>query len=642
MFDFYDDIYSGTLKRKVNILSFFQNTGLKIAKAIDRSFLQYLKNLFKDLRAGNEPLRKVFKVYEKPVGPEESIKKTNAMEQSLKKAELKKIFERNFNQMQNINEIIIEDVGTENNLQREIEEFFKENQPKNKGWLFRKSQENGTNWQNLFFCLINNNTKLISLNPKNLKKALNIANIQIHKCNFLECLPHEQILYKNNKKIVKKTSESEENSKKTFFIVDLVNMKTYLIRSDESMAILSVINFYISKNKTSTKQNVNSLIQIIETVEPYYSGIIEIACCKKHDLGTFHSDLKNYSFKSQFLEIKSNKLLIYKYALKDTLNILEYDLKVQDSVENKGQGFMFSLEKKTTPISPPDFENDNNMKSMKESFVVFNTLCTHENGASNAKIEASKNLNNNKNDNKNDKILKNFDTAPNDKTNKKNNNILNKNSEVSPHNNIKAPSKNDKSSFHNFDPHFNELEVIYEKDEGNNEKRRKGGGTTGNSFKEFFLKLTGKKNEKVFLTADTEFKRKEWVFSLNYYKTLILKDLIRKKNEAHGIRPSGHESMNGKVTKNMNNFFKSSLIEKNTHNPDFYDVFSPNDNDDSNKRNAGQNNGPHIKNPEVVNTHMNFKPPKSYRNPPAFYTDPDGARNLGIFFFFFFFFNISF
>ena len=602
MFDFYDDIYSGTLKRKLNILSFFQNTGLKIAKAIDRSFLHYLKTCFKEFRVKHEPLRKVIKVYEKPnTVHEDPPKKNNDIS---RKNELRKIFERNFNQIPNINEIIIDDnanecaVGSSFNLEKEIEEFFKENQPKNKGWLFRKSHEIGTNWQNLFFCLINNNSRLISLHPKTMKKALNINNIQIHKCNFLESIPHEAIFKKSNKKgsNTKKFQENENNSKKTFFILDLTNFKIYLVRSDESLAILSVINFYISKNKTAAiNQNPTSLIQIIETVEPYYSGIIEIACCKKKDLNTFHSDLKSYSFKSQFLEIKSNKLLIYQYSLKDSLNLLEYDLKVpKNSQEDLHQGYMFSLEKKSTPHNANDLEMENNLKSMKESFVVFNTLYTHENN----------NINSTPIHEKPPSFLK---------------------PEESPNVN-----KNFKSSFNNNilqNQHFNDLEIIDEKDEGINEKRRKG-GTGKSSFKEFLMKLTNKKSEKVFLTADSEFKRKEWVFSLNYYKTLILKDLIKKKNDAAGIKTNTHESTVQMKTP-KNNFFKSSILDKNANNPDFYDVFSPNNNDEGGGKQLNNNNN-NNNNKILRNQEIPIKSHKTYKNAPVFFTEPDGAKNLGI------------
>lgn len=115
-----------------------------------------------------------------------------------------------------------------------------------------------------------------------------------------------------------KTSKSKSNfeifSKKKkeeqyFFIVDQITYKTYLIKSNESDVLISVINFYISKSKSSINfPNLlnNSLIHILESVEPYYSGMIDVASCKKSDSNDFHSDLKKYSFKKYFAEIKSS------------------------------------------------------------------------------------------------------------------------------------------------------------------------------------------------------------------------------------------------------------------------------------------------------------------------------------------------
>lgn len=591
MFDFYDDIYSGTLKRKVNILSFFQNTGLKIAKAIDKKFLLYLKNLFKDLKLKNESVMKFIKVYEKSNEP---LKKSS-LELNFQKSELAKVFERNFNQIQNINEILIDNSPKEgSNLEKEIEEFFKENQPKNKGWLFRKNHEIGTHGQNLFFCLINNNTHLISLNPKTLKKALNISSIQIHKCNFLESIPSEIAANKGKKTVLKINKDNEGTSKKSFFIMDLSTLKTYLVRSDESLAILSVINFYISKSKTTAMgQNPNSLIQIIERAEPYYSGIIEFACCKKSSLNIFHSDLKNYSFKSKFIEIKANKLLISQYSLKDSLNLLEYELKLQNSPQESTQGYLFSLEKKLLPNNIPDLAyEENNLKSMKESFVVFNTL---------------------------------YDNIQN--------NEFRQRTENSPQNDANIDNfQNKKISFNNHtsEPHFQDLEVIYEKDECPNVKKNKN-TTIRKSFKDFLNKLTGKKKKKVILAADSEFKRKEWVFSLNYYQTIILKDLIKKKNDTVGIRHTVlHESFQIKSAKTGKNFFKSSLVEKNTKNPDFYDVFSqqiiPNENGKNEINDMERNKILKIKEIPLKTLKKTNKP---IRNTPMFFTEPDGTRNLG-------------
>lgn len=562
MFDFYDDIYSGTLKRKVNILGFFQNTGMKIAKAIDKTFLEYLKVTFKNFKQ-QETTRKIIKVYEKNTSSTLTVsskdKKSVIAEKNAKQIEFKKAIERNFSQIHNVNQIIIEDITNDtnknstNNLQKEIEDFFKENQPKNKGWLFRNNSENNNNWQNLFFCLVNDNTKLISLHMKSLKKVINISNLEVHKCNFLETIQ----LHKANFSKKQDSNLSRDNTKKSFFLVDLQTKKTYLVRSNESLAILSVINFYISKSKTTAmKTNTNSLIQIIETAEPYYSGIIEIACCKAKNIHNFHSDLKSYSFKPKFLELKANKLLIYEYTIKDSLNLMDYDLTSHNQQDQLPQRFTFFLEKKTSMNYLNELQEENH-DSMKDSFVVFNTL--HENQENN----------------------------------------------------------NKKQGVHPTEPaHFKGLEVIYE----NEETKAKEKKTRFVGFKNFISKFSKKKPEKLYLAADSEFKRKEWVFSLNYYKTLILKTMIKKKNDSAGLTrnlaQSGLDNYQVKSPKNMNNFFKSSFQDKNNKNPDFYDVFSPNNNDE--KANNNQENE------------------KKHVAKTVFYTEPDRKINNGNFILFFF------
>lgn len=554
MFDFYDDIYSGTLKRKVNILGFFQNTGMKIAKAIDNKFLEYLKVTFKNFKQQERTTRKIIKVYEKNMSStltaSSKDKKSILLEKNAKQMEFKKAIERNFSQIHNVNQIIIEDItndnnnNSSNNLQKEIEDFFKENQPKNKGWLFRNNSENNNNWQNLFFCLVNDNTKLISLHLKSLKKIINIPNLEVHKCNFLETI---QLHKANSSKNHDSNLSNRDNAKKSFFLVDLQTKKTYLVRSNESLAILSVINFYISKNKTTAmRSNTNSLIQIIETAEPHYSGIIEIACCKAKNIHNFHSDLKSYSFKPKFLELKANKLLIYEYSIKDSLNLMDYDLTSNNQQDQLPQRYSFFLEKKTSMNYLNELQEENE-DSMKDSFVVFNTL--HENQENNNKKQGS------------------HPTEPNQ---------------------------------------FKGLEVIYENEENKNKEQK----SRFAGFKNFISKFSRKKPEKLYLAADSEFKRKEWVFSLNYYKTLILKTMIKKKNDSAGLArnlaQSGFDSHQVKSPKNMNNFFKSSFQDKNHKNPDFYDVFSPNNNEE-----------------KTNNIQENLK-----KNPKtAFYTEPDHKNN---------------
>lgn len=538
MFDFYDDIYSGTFKRKVNILSFFQKTGLKIAKAFDKQFLDHLSLTFKDCKR-QENMRNIIKVYEK--NSEGGVEKKKVSEKnSRKKAEIRKACERNLGQMPNINEIIIEDITNEmepascNNLQKDIEEFFKENQPKNKGWLFRKSSEKSSDWQNVFFSLTHGNTRLISLQPKKLQKELEIPNIVIHKCNFLECI--EPLKTKKNQENIKSHRSSDKQCKQCFFIVEQNSGKTYLLKSDESLAILSVINFYKCKKKNSTsltKNNENSLIQIIETVEPYYSGVIEIACCKQKNTTNFHSDLKSYSFKSNFLEIKANKLLIHQFSLKDSISLLDFELKMQEAKDKDDPPsslFPFFLEKKN--INSTKDEVNKKQNEMKDnSFVVFNTLPENQ------------------------------------------------------------------------EPHSKHLEVIYEKDEPGVIKEKENGKFS--RFKDFLKRISKKKQEKLVLAADSEFKRKEWIFSLNYYKTLILKNILKLDK----IKPQTESFQIKSPINNANvNFFKSSLHEKSSKNPDFYDVFAENQNEDKNK-NILKENEPKIKK-------------------AVFYTEPDG-KNLG-------------
>lgn len=121
--------------------------------------------------------------------------------------------------------------------------------------------------------------------------------------------PKKSSLFGKSSKSNAEITLKKKNEEKCFFIVDQNNYKTYLIKSNECDVLISVINFYISKSKSNINfPNFlnNSLIHILESVEPYYSGMIDIASCKKNDSSDFHSDLKKYSFKKYFAEIKSS------------------------------------------------------------------------------------------------------------------------------------------------------------------------------------------------------------------------------------------------------------------------------------------------------------------------------------------------
>lgn len=65
-----------------------------------------------------------------------------------------------------------------------------------------------------------------------------------------------------------------------FFLYDKSSKKHYLIRSEESLIIMSIISFY---NKTLGSIDKGDKIHMAELAQFYseYSGIIEIALCKK-------------------------------------------------------------------------------------------------------------------------------------------------------------------------------------------------------------------------------------------------------------------------------------------------------------------------------------------------------------------------
>ena len=64
----------------------------------------------------------------------------------------------------------------EDHVESEIEDYFQENRPKNKGWLFRKSKKHQNKWSNLFFYIYHDDSHLVSVKPTSLK----VDKYQIH------------------------------------------------------------------------------------------------------------------------------------------------------------------------------------------------------------------------------------------------------------------------------------------------------------------------------------------------------------------------------------------------------------------------------------------------------------------------------
>jgi hypothetical protein len=85
--------------------------------------------------------------------------------------------------------------------------------------------------------------------------------------------------------------------------------------------------------------------------DPEYSGVIEIAVCNKGSINRYHSSLKPYTFKKQFLIIKQGRFNIYEMKTKDNLNLLDYEAQINQNYDLFPQTnqFVFSLEKTQNP-----------------------------------------------------------------------------------------------------------------------------------------------------------------------------------------------------------------------------------------------------------------------------------------------------
>lgn len=114
---------------------------------------------------GLQKSRSKIKIYDK--------NEMNKIDSEKKKMEITEILNRNRKEIHNINEIIIEDDFDKNvDLEKEIEEFFKQNEPKSKGWLLRKKENKNDKLTNLFFNLEKEDLKLISIKPTKIKVIL--------------------------------------------------------------------------------------------------------------------------------------------------------------------------------------------------------------------------------------------------------------------------------------------------------------------------------------------------------------------------------------------------------------------------------------------------------------------------------------
>ena len=116
-----------------------------------------------------------------------------------------------------------------------------------------------------------------------------------------------------------------------FFVVDATQNKTYLIRSVESLEIISTIIYIANREKKNFNFFwENNLWQHLQTnSEPEYEGVVETAYCKKSCVKTKHTNLDSYTFVQKFLSIKNGKFIISDIIEKDRLNIQNVDIEVE-------------------------------------------------------------------------------------------------------------------------------------------------------------------------------------------------------------------------------------------------------------------------------------------------------------------------
>jgi hypothetical protein len=106
--------------------------------------------------------------------------------------------------------------------------------------------------------------------------------------------------------------------------------------------------------------------------EPEYSGIIEVASAKSKSISKFHSSLKSYTFKKQFLIIKNGFFNVYEMKTKDNLNLIEFETKPLTSYDLMPQTnpYVFTMQR-LSDYNPMEYisskSKQHNLKSIQEN-----------------------------------------------------------------------------------------------------------------------------------------------------------------------------------------------------------------------------------------------------------------------------------
>ncbi|KAL4486794.1 hypothetical protein ABPG72_006626 [Tetrahymena utriculariae] len=575
LFSFYSNVQAGVLKKKQNIIQYFQVISPKLKGCLNPPLINDLQKLidnnnnpsfspslqngqFNSSTGTNSNIQQQQQQTNPPQHTRQlenkGIQQSESTQVRIQEI-LYKNYQRPYEVFQSDNKDGLKQIYTqqENTIENELNEYLLQNKPKSKGWLYRLSKKKVGKWSNLFFFINPSANTLFSVKPTDLKRSINLEHIELYKCSFIEILETGQQNSTRDSKVKKKLetkqtlktqenmiNDNSEQEKKTFFVVDTKEKKTYLIRSEESMEVISVITILNNKKNNLEILKQNDIYKYIENVDLEYTGIIDVAICKRNCINVFHSNLKNYTFKRQYLSIRQGNFMIYNVKTKDTLDLQQYNLIVDQNLPYaQSNPYQFALEKiqdhettsqqaekKTQKLGQlakieekkGNYTIENEADKEEGSIVAFNTQQVDINIEYEKKISTTQNNNNNNSNNKQ----------------------------------VSADAQNKKS-------------------EG--------------FFSKIFKRITEKKPDRLILASDSEYKRKQWIFTINFYKSIILKiqngEKIRFQTEEnvnkHSILSQQAALYKYQQTKQKNNFDDLGLgkgLNDIDDQDDYYNVFN--------------------------------------------------------------------
>jgi len=371
------------------------------------------------------------------------------------------------------------------------------------------------------------------------------------------------------------TKTEKEKQDYLFFLVDKSTHKTYLIKSPDNTVIGSIIHFYILKENPK-RPDAKELLQMLHN-DPEYSGVIEIAVCKKTSINKYHSSLKPYSFKKQFLVIKHGKFNIYEMKTKDSLDLLDYEAKINSNhdVFPQTNQYIFSLEKNQN-----SFPHELAGRIPAQS----NLISIHENDGP---VSLGRSQTG-------------FYLSP----------------------------KASQDNFGMFNPNYEDLKVV----EYKNSK-----GFFSNIFKK--IQSVGKKDHKIIMACDTELKRRQWILTLKFFSQLAQSNLFKSsfsKDSGISCQEDSHNSKNSfqnEIHQTVGDQVESrhrpkkkkqssiSFKQKPVHNPDFFDVYK-----------SEEKETPTEQKEKLTSRDIEVRPNTLKKSLPLM-TEPDASQRLGKTFF---------